>query len=98
MIKFTIVDNNENSEKYILKDSIIELDKDNEKITWKLHLKEGVITYVIKADRREPDILLIEQFISKTREHTFVISEYLVREYIYVEIGSERRQFTAHKE
>lgn len=59
--------------------------------------------YLIHKDKREPDINAIQKFITSELENAssgtqaFILSEYLLRDYIYIGSDENRRQFTAQK-
>ena len=80
-----------------------EIIEEKEKLYLRLNTESEKIKYCISKDTREPDINMIKEYIQKEIDDALKnvkplkISEYLVREYIYVgdiEKG-ERRQFTA---
>jgi len=82
---------------FIVKDYNIQIDEDHRLLLFELNVGNYIFGYRVHEDIREPKIQDIALFIESAAKATFKIIEYLDRDYIYVESGDMRKQFTAQK-
>lgn len=75
----------------------------DKKLLLKIDTPKTSFEYKISSDSREPNLEIIKDFISKQfddalKNNSIIeLTEYLVRSYIYIQDGDDRKQFTAYK-
>lgn len=102
MFKAKITNDNDKISEYKFDDYTLSIDGDS-LILELINNDIPSFRYQIMSDVRQPDLGSIQDFITSqlkqavSENQPFVLSEYLVRAYIYIGSDDERRQFTAHK-
>ena len=93
----TIINDADHKQDFIITDCSIQIVEKDNVLFLTFNVGNRIVRYRVVTDTREPEIHAIRDFFETAKNESIIISEDLVRQYIFVESNGVRKQFTAQK-